>query len=124
VDQLIWTDQFFQYCEDAVEQAGADTSIILFHQLCCWWNYGLQMPESSELSVCREFLWLGPDMIKANEDISKKGCGMCSRSNCPGVITPGEAKVGINAGFSFSKEEQLESFKIWNFNLQAADQVC
>ncbi len=38
------------------------------------------------------------DMIKVKEFLSEKDCRMVG-PNCPGVITPGEAKVGIMPGF-------------------------
>ncbi|MBL4715823.1 MAG: succinate--CoA ligase subunit alpha, partial [Bacteroidia bacterium] len=38
------------------------------------------------------------DMIKVKEYISDKNCRLVG-PNCPGVITPGEAKVGIMPGF-------------------------
>ncbi len=38
------------------------------------------------------------DMVKVKEYLSDKDCRMVG-PNCPGVITPGEAKVGIMPGF-------------------------
>jgi succinyl-CoA synthetase alpha subunit len=42
------------------------------------------------------------DMIKAAAYIKDKECRLVG-PNCPGVITPGEAKVGIMPGFVFKK---------------------
>jgi len=47
-------------------------------------------------------------MIKASDYIKNKNCRLVG-PNCPGVITPGEAKVGIMPGF-VSKKEQLALF--------------
>jgi len=40
------------------------------------------------------------DMIKASNYIKNKSCRLIG-PNCPGIITPGEAKVGIMPGFVF-----------------------
>ncbi len=42
------------------------------------------------------------DMVKVKEYLSDKDCRLIG-PNCPGVITPGEAKVGIMPGFIHSK---------------------
>jgi succinyl-CoA synthetase alpha subunit len=42
------------------------------------------------------------DMVRAKEYISSFGCRLVG-PNCPGVITPGEAKVGIMPGFIHRK---------------------
>ena len=44
------------------------------------------------------------DMIIVKEYISNKDCTLVG-PNCPGVITPDEAKCGIILGFVFKKEE-------------------
>jgi succinyl-CoA synthetase alpha subunit len=40
------------------------------------------------------------DMIKANGYVKERNARLIG-PNCPGVITPGEAKVGIMPGFVF-----------------------
>jgi succinyl-CoA synthetase alpha subunit len=43
------------------------------------------------------------DMIKANGYVKERNARLIG-PNCPGVITPGEAKVGIMPGFVFKRE--------------------
>src|SRR5438874_5993549 len=42
------------------------------------------------------------DMVKAKEFINGKDCRLIG-PNCPGIITPNEAKIGIMPGFVFKK---------------------
>ena len=53
------------------------------------------------------------DMVKAANYIKNRDCTLVG-PNCPGVITPGEAKVGIMPGFVFKKRERRYHFEIWN----------
>ena len=62
------------------------------------------------------------DMIKAKEYISKFDCRLIG-PNCPGVMTPGEAKVGIMPGFIFQKGNIGIVSKSGTLTYEAADQV-
>lgn len=62
------------------------------------------------------------DMIKAAEYIKDKECRLIG-PNCPGVITPGEAKVGIMPGFVFKKGKVGIVSKSGTLTYEAADQV-
>jgi succinyl-CoA synthetase alpha subunit len=62
------------------------------------------------------------DMIVASDYIKNKSCRLIG-PNCPGVITPGEAKVGIMPGFVFKKGTVGIVSKSGTLTYEAADQV-
>ena len=62
------------------------------------------------------------DMIMASNYIKTKNCRLVG-PNCPGVITPEEAKVGIMPGFVFEKGRVGVVSKSGTLTYEAADQV-
>ncbi|MEC3908071.1 succinate--CoA ligase subunit alpha [Tamlana sp. 2201CG12-4] len=62
------------------------------------------------------------DMITASNYIKGKECRLIG-PNCPGVITPGEAKVGIMPGFVFKQGKVGIVSKSGTLTYEAADQV-
>ena len=62
------------------------------------------------------------DMIKALHFIKNKDCRLIG-PNCPGVITPEEAKVGIMPGFVFKKGKVGLVSKSGTLTYEAADQI-
>ncbi len=62
------------------------------------------------------------DMIKVADYIRDMNCRLVG-PNCPGVITPGEAKVGIMPGFVFEKGTVGIVSKSGTLTYEAADQV-
>ena len=62
------------------------------------------------------------DMIMVREYLSDKDCTLVG-PNCPGVITPDEAKCGIMPGFVFKKGRIGVVSKSGTLTYEAADQV-
>lgn len=62
------------------------------------------------------------DMIKVADYIKGKDCRLIG-PNCPGVITPEEAKVGIMPGFIFKKGKVGIVSKSGTLTYEAADQI-
>ena len=62
------------------------------------------------------------DMTKVNQFLKDKDCTLIG-TNCPGIITPDEAKVGIMPGFVFKKGKVGLVSKSGTLTYEAADQV-
>ena len=62
------------------------------------------------------------DMVKVAAYIKEKDCRLIG-PNCPGIITPEEAKVGIMPGFVFKKGKVGIVSKSGTLTYEAADQV-
>ena len=62
------------------------------------------------------------DMVLVHEHLKSLDCRMIG-PNCPGVITPGEAKVGIMPGFVFKKGRVGVISKSGTLTYEAADQI-
>ena len=62
------------------------------------------------------------DMTKVNQFLKDKDCTLIG-PNCPGIITPDEAKVGIMPGFVFKKGKVGLVSKSGTLIYEAADQV-
>ena len=112
----------FNTVKDAVEQAGADTSIIFVPPAFA--ADAIMEAADAGIKVIIAITEGIPvaDMIKANDYIKGKNCRLVG-PNCSGVITPGEAKVGIMPGFVFKKGTVGIVSKSGTLTYEAADQV-
>ena len=92
----------FNTVEDAVLQAGADTSIIFVPP--AYAADAIIEAAASGIKVIVAITEGIPiqDMVRAKAYIAGKGCRLIG-PNCPGIITPDEAKVGIMPGFVFKR---------------------
>lgn len=112
----------FNTVKDAVIKAGADTTIIFVPPAFA--ADAIMEAADAGIKVIIAITEGIPvaDMIKAYEYIKNKNCRLIG-PNCPGIITPGEAKVGIMPGFVFKKGTVGIVSKSGTLTYEAADQV-
>jgi succinyl-CoA synthetase alpha subunit len=112
----------FNTVQDAVEQAGADTTIIFVPPAFA--ADAIMEAADAGIKVIIAITEGIPvaDMIKANAYVKERNARLIG-PNCPGVITPGEAKVGIMPGFVFIKGTVGIVSKSGTLTYEAADQV-
>ena len=112
----------FNTVKEAVEQAGADTTIIFVPPAFA--ADAIMEAADAGIKVIITITEGIPvsDMIKAYNYIQGKDCRLVG-PNCPGVITPNEAKVGIMPGFVFKKGNVGIVSKSGTLTYEAADQV-
>ncbi|MEP7127534.1 MAG: succinate--CoA ligase subunit alpha [Chitinophagales bacterium] len=113
----------FNTVDDAVKQAGANVSIIFVPPAFAADAIMEAADAGIKVIVCITEGIPTQDMIKAKEFIKDKDCRLIG-PNCPGVITPGEAKVGIMPGFVFKTGTVGIVSKSGTLTYEAADQVC
>ena len=112
----------FNSVAEAVEKVGADTSIIFVPPAFA----ADAVMESAEAGIkviitITEGIPVN-DMTKAFQYVKAKGAILIG-PNCPGVITPEEAKVGIMPGFVFKKGKVGIVSKSGTLTYEASDQV-
>lgn len=112
----------FNTVEDAVKETKANTSIIFVPPAFA--ADAIMEAASSGIKVIITITEGIPvaDMIKAAHYLKDKDCRLIG-PNCPGVITPEEAKVGIMPGFVFKKGNVGIVSKSGTLTYEAADQV-
>ncbi|MGW8122822.1 succinate--CoA ligase subunit alpha [Roseivirga echinicomitans] len=112
----------FNTVEDAVASTGADVSIIFVPPAFA--ADAIMEAADAGISVIITITEGIPvkDMVMAKEYIKSRNVTLIG-PNCPGVITPGEAKVGIMPGFVFKKGRIGLVSKSGTLTYEAADQL-
>ena len=112
----------FNTVEDAVKEAGANTSLIFVPPAFAA-DAVMEAAEAGiKVIICITEGIPTKDMIMVKEYLSDKDCTLVG-PNCPGVITPNEAKCGIMPGFVFKKGRIGVVSKSGTLTYEAADQV-
>ena len=112
----------FNSVVEAVEKVNADTSIIFVPPAFA--ADAIMEAADAGIKVIITITEGIPinDMTKVAYYIKNKECTLIG-PNCPGIITPGEAKVGIMPGFVFKKGNVGIISKSGTLTYEAADQV-
>ncbi len=112
----------FNTVSEAVAETGADTTIIFVPPAFA--ADAIMEAANAGIKVIITITEGIPvaDMIKAYDYVKSRGLHLVG-PNCPGVITPGEAKVGIMPGFVFEKGKVGLVSKSGTLTYEAADQV-
>lgn len=112
----------FNTVADAVEQAGADTSVIFVPPAFAADAIMEAADSGIKVIVCITEGIPVQDMVKVKAYISDRDCRLIG-PNCPGIITPGEAKVGIMPGFIHRKGHVGIVSRSGTLTYEAVDQV-
>lgn len=112
----------FNTVKEAIEKTGADVSIIFVPPAFA----ADSIMEAAEAGI-KVIIAITEgipvkDMMLAKQYIKERGVTLIG-PNCPGVITPGEAKVGIMPGFVFKKGTIGIVSKSGTLTYEAADQI-
>ena len=112
----------FNTVSEAVEKVGADTTIIFVPPAFA--ADAIMEAADAGIKVIITITEGIPiaDMVMVANYIKNRDCRLIG-PNCPGVITPGEAKVGIMPGFVFKKGNVGIVSKSGTLTYEAADQV-
>jgi succinyl-CoA synthetase alpha subunit len=112
----------FNTVKDAVDQTGANVSIIFVPPAFAADAIMEAADGGIKVIVCITEGIPVADMIPVKEYIKSRNCTLIG-PNCPGVITPGQAKVGIMPGFVFKTGKIGIVSKSGTLTYEAADQV-
>lgn len=112
----------FNTVDQAVKQTGADVSIIFVPPAFAADAIMEAADSGIQVIVCITEGIPIADMIRVKAFTDEKGVRLIG-PNCPGIITPEEAKVGIMPGFVFKKGRIGIISKSGTLTYEAADQV-
>ncbi len=112
----------FNTVSEAVEKAGADVSIIFVPPAFAADAIMEAAQAGIKVIVCITEGIPVADMVNVKEYLSDKDCTLIG-PNCPGVMTAGEAKVGIMPGFIFNKGSIGIVSKSGTLTYEAVDQI-
>lgn len=120
--QLHLEKPVFNTVKDSVDRVAADTSIIFVPPAFAADAIMEAAEAGIKVIICITEGIPVADMVKVKAYIATKDCRLVG-PNCPGVITPEEAKVGIMPGFIFKKGRVGIVSKSGTLTYEAADQV-
>ncbi len=112
----------FNTVKDAVEKAGANVSIIFVPPPFAADAIMESADAGIKVIICITEGIPVKDMIPVKEYVKSRNCVLIG-PNCPGVITPGQAKVGIMPGFVFKQGRIGIVSKSGTLTYEAADQI-
>lgn len=112
----------FNTVADAVKNTGADVSIIFVPPAFAADSIMEAAEAGIKVIVCITEGIPVKDMVMAKEYLKGKDCRLIG-PNCPGVITAGEAKVGIMPGFVFKAGSIGIVSKSGTLTYEASDQI-
>jgi succinyl-CoA synthetase alpha subunit len=112
----------FNTVEEAVKKTGANVSIIFVPPAFAADAIMEAADAGIKVIICITEGIPTKDMIQAKEYIKSRKVTLIG-PNCPGVITPGEAKVGIMPGFVFKSGRIGIVSKSGTLTYEAADQI-
>lgn len=112
----------FNTVADAVREVNANTSIIFVPPAFAADAIMEAAEAGIKVIICITEGIPTADMVRVKSYIDARDCRLVG-PNCPGVITPDEAKVGIMPGFVFKKGRVGIVSKSGTLTYEAADQV-